>query len=166
MKNIVLIVSAFFISAGTAQAARSSSLAQLDAAAIVFRVAFDGEKRAGCGLSPASANALLQVTQARLDAKKDELSHLANAKRQSVLVELKTCNDECHCGVLADVVQGYSNLSKTWKAALQSAQDKAKAQTAAQTLKCAERARWVCSSGLLKELRTEVKKAGVGSPAE
>ena len=161
-----LVLTAMVFTPGLAQATQSYPLAELDSAALVLRHAFDGNKKVGCGLDEQKAGALLQVLEARLDAKKTEFAKPSEAAQKNLIAELKDCDSNCHCGVLSDVVQGFTALDKSGQEALTHAQAKAKAQSPAKSLKCAQKARWVCSSGLLKALQADAKDMGTGSTTD
>lgn len=138
-------------------AAKAYTLEELDAAALVLRVAFDGEPESACGIGSQEAAGLVSLMQARLDDKKAEMAKTSTAAGWPTLAAINACEKACHCGIYSDLRDLRPAPSKAYAASLKKAALKAKRQTPQQSKTCAAAEKWFCSSELLKDLRSEAR---------
>lgn len=147
------------------------SVTELDSVATALRVIFDrgtdpktaGEPVVDCQISADEAKRLLNPLRALIDTQTDRERdrYAMDPSLYARANGLETCGSKCACGVLANVLKPVSAKSFKTPAqrvgherSLKRLQAKASRQTAEESLGCARRVSWFCSS----ELRSYLEK--------
>ncbi len=117
---------------------------QLDEVARFLTFVADEEHdlKESCGLKKEEALRMMQALHPRLD------SEIAKLKDNNLNISTESCRATCHCAAYSDL---YSN-EKIKNSYL----DEFSKTSKAEKINCAQKsAKWLCSSNILKELKTE-----------
>ena len=142
------------------------SLDELDSAANLLKVAIDqGQDKKNahfCNLKAGEAKNLTMPLKDLIDVKTKIFLDANKGKSVSLGFKNQDCDGECHCGLYSSVLdtgqQRGDTLTDNDLKYLSMAQTKASTQGSYQSVACAYRSKWVCSSALLKYLRGHATK--------
>jgi|GEM_PF-6162426 len=153
------------------------SILELNSAANLLKVIVDqagskpstdkGSDLIGCPLTGKQAGTMTMPLKALIDGqmKNETDAYTADPKNYANEKGFETCFSNCACGVLGDVVDAASESAMPAGAATrlhsrnkQRLSLKAKHQTAAESLACARKQAWFCTSDLKAYLEKEAKE--------
>lgn len=152
------------------------SIVELNAAANLLKVVVDeagvkpaadkGSDLIGCPLTGKQAGTMTMPLKALIDSqmKNETDSYTADPKNYANEKGFESCYANCSCGILSDVIEGANESAMPAGAAVrlharnkQRLSLKAKHQTAGESVTCARKQSWFCTSDLKAYLEKEAK---------